>query len=72
LRRPDIEDDKFNIGEIFADNGAIKAAYWECVNLGEVIIEVETETAIEQGLVTGIITPLDTASIALQKGRSNI
>jgi len=28
-------------------------------------LEVETETAIEQGLVTGIITPLDTASIAL-------
>jgi len=27
--------------------------------------EAETETAIEQGLVTGIITPLDTASIAL-------
>jgi len=28
-------------------------------------LEVETETAIEQGLVIGIITPLDTASIAL-------
>jgi len=28
-------------------------------------LEAETETAIEQGLVTGIITPLDTASIAL-------
>ena len=29
------------------------------------VIEVETETAIEQGLVTGIIILLDTASIAL-------
>jgi len=28
-------------------------------------LEVETKTAIEQGLVTGIIIPLDTASIAL-------
>jgi len=29
------------------------------------VLEVETKTAIEQGLVTGIITPLDTASIVL-------
>ena len=29
------------------------------------VIEVKTETAIEQGLVTGIITPLNTVSIAL-------
>jgi len=28
-------------------------------------LEVETKTAIEQGLVTGIITLLNTASIAL-------
>jgi len=28
-------------------------------------LEVETKTAIEQGLVTGIIILLDTASIAL-------
>jgi len=28
-------------------------------------LEVETKTATEQGLVIGIITPLDTASIAL-------
>jgi len=28
-------------------------------------LKVETKTAIKQGLVTGIITPLDTASIAL-------
>ena len=34
-------------------------------NLNNAIIEVETKTAIKQGLVTGIITPLDTASIAL-------
>ena len=35
-------------------------------------IEVETETTIERGLVTDIITPLDTESIALQDERSNI
>ena len=29
------------------------------------ITKVETKTAIEQGSVMGIITPLDTASIAL-------
>ena len=29
------------------------------------VIKAETETTIECGLVTGIITPLDTASIAL-------
>jgi len=28
-------------------------------------LEVETKTAIKQGLVTGIITPLDIVSIAL-------
>ena len=34
------------------------------VNL-KYVIEVESKTAIEQGLVTGVITPLDTAFIAL-------
>ena len=29
------------------------------------ILEVETKTTIERGLVMGIITPLDTASITL-------
>jgi len=29
------------------------------------VLEVETKTAIEQGLIMGIIIPLDTASIAL-------
>ena len=29
------------------------------------VIEVDIETTTERGLVTGIITPLDTASIAL-------
>jgi len=38
---------------------------WGYLNLKDVIIEVETKTAIEQGLVTGIIILLDTASIAL-------
>jgi len=34
-------------------------------DLETLVLEVEIETAIEQGLVTGIIIPLDTASIAL-------
>ena len=41
-----------------------KGTNWGYLNLNNVI-EVETETAIEQGLVTGIITPLDMVSIAL-------
>jgi len=61
----DIKDNKFNIGEAFTNNKAIKAAYWEYVNLREVKTEVETKTVIEQGLVTGIVIPLDTISIAL-------
>jgi len=61
----DIKDNKFDIGEIFSNKKVIEAAYWEYVNLKDVIIEVETKTAIEQGLVMGIITPLNTASIAL-------
>jgi len=42
-----------------------KGTNWGYLNLNNAIIEVETKTAIEQGLVTGIIIPLDTASIAL-------
>jgi len=34
-------------------------------DLKTLVLEVETETATEQGLVTGIIIPLDTAFIAL-------
>jgi len=34
-------------------------------DLKTLALKVETKTAIEQGLVTGIMTPLDTASIAL-------
>jgi len=34
-------------------------------DLKTLILKVETKTAIEQGLVTGIITLLDMASIAL-------
>jgi len=41
-----------------------KEANWEHLNLDNAI-EVETETITEQGLVTGIATPLDTISIAL-------
>ena len=35
------------------------------LNLNNVIIKVEIKTVIEQGSVTGIITPLDIVSIAL-------
>jgi len=41
-------------------------------DLKTLVLEVETKTAIEQGSVMGIITPLDTASIALQDGRKSI
>ena len=64
-RRSDIKDNKFNIGEVFTNNKVIKAAYWEYIDLREVKTEAETKTVIEQGLVTDIITPLDTISIAL-------
>ena len=61
----DIKDNKFNIGEVFTNNKVIKAAYQEYIDLREVKIEVKTKTVIEQGLVIGIITLLDTASITL-------
>jgi len=41
-----------------------KGTNWGYPNLDNAT-EVETKTAIEQGLVMGIMTPLDTASIAL-------
>jgi len=41
-----------------------KKANWEHLNLNNVT-EAETKTITKQGLVTGIITPLDTISIAL-------
>jgi len=41
-----------------------KGINWEYLNLNNAI-EVETETTIKRGLVTGIMTLLDTASIAL-------
>ena len=63
--RLDIKDNKFNIGKVFTNNKVIKVAYQKYVNLREVETEVETKTIIEQGLVTGIITLLDTISIAL-------
>jgi len=49
----------------------VKGTNWEYLNLNNAI-EAETETTIERGLVMGIITPLDTTSIALQDSRSNI
>ena len=65
----DIKDSKFNIGEIFTNYKAIKAAYWEYADLREVILEVETKTAIKQGLVIGVITLLDIIFIALRDVR---
>ena len=65
LYRLDIKDNKFNIGEIFIDNRALKAAYQEHVDLRIVILKVETKTTIEQGLVIEVITLLDTVSITL-------
>jgi len=47
-----------------------KEANWKHLNLSNAI-EAEIETSIEQGLITGIITPWDIISIALQDGRSN-
>jgi len=64
-RRSDIKDDKFNIGEIFIDNGAISAAYWEYIDFRIVILKVETKTTIERGLVIEVITLLNTAFITL-------
>ena len=43
----DIKDNKFNIGNTFHNNKAIEAAYWEYIGLKEVILEVETKTAIK-------------------------
>jgi len=48
-----------------------KEANWEHLNLDNAT-EVKTKTIIERGLVMGIITPLDTISIALQNNRSNV
>jgi len=45
--RSDIKDDKFNKGEAFTNNKAIKAAYWERIDLKEVEIEAETKTITE-------------------------
>jgi len=41
-----------------------KEANWERLTLNNVI-EAETKTSIEQGLIMGIIIPLDMISIAL-------
>ena len=48
-----------------------KGTNWGYPNLDDAT-EAETKTATEQGSVTGIITPLDTASIASRDGRSSI
>jgi len=56
---------------LISSNKDKKEANWEHLNLNNVI-EVETKTIIEQGSVMGIITPLNTISIALQDNRSNV
>jgi len=70
--RPDIKDNKFKEGKASTNNKVIKAAYWEHIDLREVKIKVETKTTTEHGLVTGVITPLNTISITLQNNRSNV
>ena len=45
--RSDIKDNKFNTGEAFTNNKAIKAAYQKHTDLKEVEIEAETKTIIE-------------------------
>jgi len=42
--RSDIKDNKFNKGEAFTNNKAIKVAYWKHIDLREVKIEAKTET----------------------------
>jgi len=49
---------------LISSNKGENKANWEHLYLSNVI-EVETKTTIKRGLVTGIITPLDIASIAL-------
>jgi len=49
---------------LITSNKDEKEANWEHLNLGNVT-EAKTETITERGSVTGIITPLDTISIAL-------
>jgi len=48
-----------------------KEANWKHLDLNNAT-EAETETITKRGLVTDIITPLDTISIALQDNRSNV
>ena len=45
--RSDIKDNKFNTGEVFTNNKAIKAAYQEHADLRKVKTEVETKTVTE-------------------------
>jgi len=45
--RLDIKDNKFNIGEIFSNDKVIKAAYWEYIDLRDVIIKVEVKSTIK-------------------------
>ena len=49
---------------LFNSNEDKKEANQERLNL-KYVIEVETKTTTKQGLVTGIIIPLDIVSIAL-------
>jgi len=53
------------MGKIFGDDKATKAAYWEYIDLKDVIIEVEAEIALETKTVIEIKTLLDTVFITL-------
>ena len=65
-RRLDIKDNDFNIGEAFRNNKVIRAAYQKRVDLKDVILKVEDDFTIKQGILVGIETPLDIMSIASQ------
>ena len=63
--RSDIKDNKFNEGKAFYNNKTIKVVYQEHAAIRDITLEVEDNSTIEQGILVGIETLLDTISIAL-------
>jgi len=55
----------FRINTEFSNNKITKATYYKYIDLKDVIIEVETKITIEYKAAIGIITLLDTTSLAL-------
>ena len=50
---------------INSNNKALTATYWEYIDFILTQTKVKTRAVIKQGLVIGIVTPLNTASIIL-------